>query len=706
MPVTERDPWAGTGRPTGQRRQPKNTVEHMEAVRPSLMARAKKREVLEDPWLSNVWSVTGDSKLGDVHHNYEVVLNGKKYDCTCHTSAHGETRARRMCSHVLAVILYRREHPSSSAGDAPVESASEARAEEGSTPSTSAPADTFDESETDVTAWDPRDERLTPARWSPLPEWVTQIREHQWRAALEVVEAIENGAGLVFVDAPTGSGKTLLGDLIARLLGQPAIYLCTTKSLQDQVLEDYPYAAVLKGKANYRTMHKPFPEYTADDCDGSIEKDDCSYCDPMVDCAYRVAKSRAIRSQLAVMNMAYWLREANLVRRPAFSLPPDPTASETATGRRRREGGLFILDECDTLEDQLLGFIEFSVSKRRARELGVEAPRKGSHKNTVRKWLRDELVPAIESVIAELRTNRTPENARKMRGYAQMLEDAQRVELELEDENWIRDYSQESTPLSYKPVTVDGYGPRMIWQHGGRMILMSATIISPEEMVETLGYTGEWAVVRVPMTFPVENRPIHVAPVANMVKKDGEEERGFPALLKAIGNILDKHPDDRTLIHTVSYGRAEQIMRGMREHRRRRTFLTYRNASEREEVLAVYRNTPGAVLLAPSFERGIDLAGEDCRVQIVAKIPYPNMGDPRVSARSHGPGGDAWIAVQTIRALVQMTGRGVRSADDYCTTYILDKQFVSNVWRRNKNLFPAWWAEAVNLQFRTRDLLK
>ena len=78
MPVTERDPWAGTGRPAGQRRQPKNTVEHMEAVRPSLIARAKKRRCSRDPWLSNVWSVTGDSKLGDVHHNYEVVLNGKE----------------------------------------------------------------------------------------------------------------------------------------------------------------------------------------------------------------------------------------------------------------------------------------------------------------------------------------------------------------------------------------------------------------------------------------------------------------------------------------------------------------------------------------------------------------------------------------------------------------------------------------------------
>lgn len=63
------------------------------------------------------------------------------------------------------------------------------------------------------------------------------------------------------------------------------------------------------------------------------------------------------------------------------------------------------------------------------------------------------------------------------------------------------------------------------------------------------------------------------------------------------------------------------------------------------------------------------------------------------------------MAVQTIRSLVQMTGRAVRSADDWCVTYVLDRQFVSRVWRQNKNLLPVWWRESVNMQFRTKDLL-
>jgi Rad3-related DNA helicase len=51
--------------------------------------------------------------------------------------------------------------------------------------------------------------------------------------------------------------------------------------------------------------------------------------------------------------------------------------------------------------------------------------------------------------------------------------------------------------------------------------------------------------------------------------------------------------------------------------------------------------------------------------------------------------------VQTIREIVQMTGRGVRSETDSCTTYIIDGAF-GKLWTRNKSLFPSWWREAVD----------
>lgn len=90
---------------------------------------------------------------------------------------------------------------------------------------------------------------------------------------------------------------------------------------------------------------------------------------------------------------------------------------------------------------------------------------------------------------------------------------------------------------------------------------------------------------------------------------------------------------------------------------------------------------------------------------IVAKVPFPYLGDSQVKGRMNLPGGQGWYTVQTIRSLVQMLGRAVRSADDHAVGYILDKQFVSNIWKKSKELLPGWWKESLDMRFPTRELL-
>jgi Rad3-related DNA helicase len=113
-------------------------------------------------------------------------------------------------------------------------------------------------------------------------------------------------------------------------------------------------------------------------------------------------------------------------------------------------------------------------------------------------------------------------------------------------------------------------------------------------------------------------------------------------------------------------------------------------------VLDKFLSIEDAVLLAPSFERGIDLPEEDCQVIIIAKVPYPYLGDKQISARMRTRGGQTWYAVQTIRSIAQMTGRGMRSAGDWCDTYVLDAQF-RRIYKDHKRLFPKWWRESLVL---------
>src|SRR5690606_4209618 len=153
--------------------------------------------------------------------------------------------------------------------------------------------------------------------------------------------------------------------------------------------------------------------------------------------------------------------------------------------------------------------------------------------------------------------------------------------------------------------------------------------------------------------FPVENRRIMFAPVANVTAKATDEDKARPLL--ALNRIGQRHPG-RRLLHTVSSPRPDPLTRTTKPDR---TVFTYRNANEKAKALAEYLRTPGAVMFAPSMDRGVDLKGDACECQIIAKCPFPYLGDKRISARLRLPNGQTWYTVKTIRDIVQMTGRGV-----------------------------------------------
>lgn len=218
--------------------------------------------------------------------------------------------------------------------------------------------------------------------------------------------------------------------------------------------------------------------------------------------------------------------------------------------------------------------------------------------------------------------------------------------------------------------------------------------------------TLDYSCIRVPMTFEKANRLVHVTPVADLGGCSGRKPEAvakrateYPKLANALRKILLKHPDERVLIHTVSYDLADytlkQLISTLGPSRKR--LITYKSASERDRMIERYRSTESGVLIAPSLERGADFKHDDCRVVVVCKVPFPNLGDRQINARLHTAGGDLWYRTQTVRALVQMTGRGTRSADDWSVSYLLDRQFISNIWQKSRALLPSWWKDAVDM---------
>jgi hypothetical protein len=59
---------------------------------------------------NNRWLVRGIEEFGDQYGVYRVTYYevSKKYACTCFQTRYGHVRKRRICTHIAAVMLYRR----------------------------------------------------------------------------------------------------------------------------------------------------------------------------------------------------------------------------------------------------------------------------------------------------------------------------------------------------------------------------------------------------------------------------------------------------------------------------------------------------------------------------------------------------------------------------------------------------------------------
>jgi Rad3-related DNA helicase len=116
-------------------------------------------------------------------------------------------------------------------------------------------------------------------------------------------------------------------------------------------------------------------------------------------------------------------------------------------------------------------------------------------------------------------------------------------------------------------------------------------------------------------------------------------------------------------------------------------------ADERDDSFRKHTTSPDpTILVSPSMTEGFDFADELARWQIIAKMPYPYLGDRQVAAKKEQD--PAWYDAQTVGTIIQTTGRIVRSETDKGVTYILDSDFMF-LWEKRASMFPRWWRDGI-----------
>ncbi|GAI83350.1 unnamed protein product, partial [marine sediment metagenome] len=341
-------------------------------------------------------------------------------------------------------------------------------------------------------------------------------------------------------------------------------------------------------------------------------------------CEYRIAKAEALNSEIVVLNSSYYLTETN-----------GPAYFDGAE--------LLIIDEVDSIEGDLMSYIQFDVNRGQLKRLGITPPEKPKEFQFWVEWL--EVIKAVISRKArdlerqvenidehywtsvELDIMKSTTRLRRFYDKVVMLNN------ELDERNWIFGYKEKEGEwyCSFKPIMVDRYSERFLWQHCRSVLGMSATIFTPEVVARDIGLEDyEYSSLTSP--FPVGNRRIYYSPIANLTKKTMDAE--LPKLLEGVNNILSKYPKDKILIHTVSYKIRDYLLENLPKER----IITHSREDRADKLMEFKNSLEPLIMLSPSFERGVDLPHDQCRVIVICKIPYLDLGDAQTQKRVRLPG--------------------------------------------------------------------
>lgn len=514
---------------------------------------------------------------------------------------------------------------------------------------------------------------------------------------IEILNFIEqSSAKVICIQAGCGTGKSLIG-MVSGAMYQDCCYLVSSKQLQDQLENDFPEAKILKGRSNYACLNR-----NGRMCAECVHTKvlPCVYSDgnKFVDCCiYKTKKSDVEKAKFRILNYHYFIHEANHVGK--FSNFP-----------------VIIADEADMIESLLTDFVGVNISGYRLKKLGIEPPKNKTSvaKNGVDNWKK----------WADIAIKNTTKHKGIIDGYLKRKDihklDIERFKKESAklgslignlttfyhnvNESWILEiikpdkYNKFKYPVyKFKPIWLtQKLAKQFFWNHANKFMLISATFPPKKIMAETLGLE-EWEIdcLDVPSSFPVENRPVILRPVGNLTHKTFDDE--VKKILDEIFKICDKHINEKGLIHAVSYKLTKLIIdEGRKRYGGDTRFVTH-NSKDRESVLKAFKqSTYNDILVSPSMERGVDLPGNECTFQIMAKCPFKSLGDKLTSARVYsGSLGAMWYRSLTAQTIVQAVGRGVRSETDKCVTYMLDQQ-ITDLIANNKWLFPKYFIESLD----------
>lgn len=502
---------------------------------------------------------------------------------------------------------------------------------------------------------------------------------------LDQLEAIDrivaNSRRFTALAMPTGGGKSLTGVTAAMLHPhvKRAIYLTSTKGLQDQLQTDFePVGLVdLRGARNYPClMVEPLadPRHFSCGCDeGPCHAD--IWCSKAPDpktaerplCLYYGAVDDARGATIVSTNYAmYFSSEAYAQGLGGFEM--------------------MILDEAHDAQNELESFLTIEMTHADVKAMGHKYMRWG-----IGKW-RDEADTALRPLEQYLkrapRTGTTREIQERL--HLKTLVGKLSRLAAIDPEEWVLD--DDGVRARISPLRVARYAEETLFRGTKNVVLMSATLT--HKTLADLGVKrDDYSFWEAPSRFPVERRPVYsietTPPVRVDMRMDAEDVYFW---MKRIDRLIEprRRLGWKGIIHAVSYQRAMEIV-GRSEHKD--IMIMHTSGGARDAIRHFKEANGPCILVSPSIVTGYDFPDDECRFQIIVKVPMPDMRSPIMAAR--GKTDKEYAGYLAMQKLVQACGRGMRGPLDWCETFIVDDHFSDWFMRRNKRHAPRWFQDAI-----------
>ncbi|MFC6731323.1 MULTISPECIES: ATP-dependent DNA helicase [unclassified Haladaptatus] len=515
------------------------------------------------------------------------------------------------------------------------------------------------------------------------------FRGAQKQALLDIKNAYDAGNDVVLVRAPTGSGKSLLARAIAGCAKKPGegdptrpmgAYYTTPQVSQlddvadDELLEDLQ---IIRGKRNYSCILPG--ESTTPVNQAPCAREKGFDCNVKHRCPYFSDRAIAANRSIAAMTLAYFMQ----------------TAGTEAFGQR----DVVVIDEAHGLAEWAEMYATIDIQP-----------------HTVPVW--EQLnVPEIDGLdravsfadgVKDICTRRKDELLRKVELSPAEVAERDRLQKLIADLKWfVEDYRNPESPTTWvvdqpdgegtgvtvKPMNPERYLRHTVWDRGTKFALLSATILNREAFCRQVGLDPKKvALVDVPHTFPLENRPLYDVTQGKMTYE--HRKQTLPKIARLIVQLMQKHPDEKGIIHAHSYAIQAELERMLGEFGVAGRVQAH-SRENRDADLESWKATDDPdVFLSVKMEEALDLKGDLARWQVICKAPYLNTSDSRVARRLED-GQWAWYHRAALRTVIQGCGRVVRAPDDYGATYLADSSLL-DLFERAEPDMPPWFKEQVD----------